>query len=262
MIEVLRNKNLTTRFQILAEIAGKGPSVQQRVIARELKITPQAVSDYIAQLVSEGMIVSEGRSRYRLTNQAVNWVIDALRQLDSYNTSVQRAINNISVCAAVADSHLDAGQKVGLRMQDGLLTAFTGTGHSEATGITVSESQQGNDVGITGISGIIPLTVGSVTVLKTPGIERGGSDRADYPLLENYLSRYSPVFAAGFEAVVALKRAGAAFQFFGASEAAAEAAKCGLNPLVVCADSESSKIIKHLVEARISYQMIDVAVND
>ena len=36
MIEVLRNKNQTTRFQILGEIADKGPDIQQREIAKEL----------------------------------------------------------------------------------------------------------------------------------------------------------------------------------------------------------------------------------
>ena len=39
MIEVLRNKNLTTRFQILVEIANAGPTIQQREIAKNLDIT-------------------------------------------------------------------------------------------------------------------------------------------------------------------------------------------------------------------------------
>ena len=56
MIEVLRNKNLTTKFQILVAIAEGGPDIQQRAIARELEITPQAVSDYIAQLIQEKLL--------------------------------------------------------------------------------------------------------------------------------------------------------------------------------------------------------------
>jgi len=36
MIEVLRNKNMTTKFQILVEIADSGPDIQQREIARKL----------------------------------------------------------------------------------------------------------------------------------------------------------------------------------------------------------------------------------
>ena len=68
MIEVLRNKNMTTRFQILVEIASAGPAVQQKEIARNLDITPQAVSDYIAQLAREGLLAAEGRARYQVTN--------------------------------------------------------------------------------------------------------------------------------------------------------------------------------------------------
>ena len=88
MIEVLRNKNLTTRFQILVEIANSGPNIQQRDIANKLDITPQAVSDYIAQLIKDKMLTSEGRSSYRVTNEGVNWIIKALRELSSYNTFI------------------------------------------------------------------------------------------------------------------------------------------------------------------------------
>ena len=137
MIEVLRSKNLTTRFQILVEIADSGPSVQQRDIARKLDITPQAVSGYIAQLTKEGMLISQGRSGYKITNDGVNWVIKTLRDLSSYNTFIQGAIASISVCTAIAESDLEEGQKVTLKMKDGLLFASKDAAGG-ATGITVS----------------------------------------------------------------------------------------------------------------------------
>ena len=49
MVEILRNKNLATRFQILVEIARSGPNIQQRDIAGKLGVTPQAISEYIKQ---------------------------------------------------------------------------------------------------------------------------------------------------------------------------------------------------------------------
>ncbi len=58
MVEILRNKNLTTKFQILVEIASKQPNIQQKDIAKKLKITPQAVSDYIKQLLKDGFLIS------------------------------------------------------------------------------------------------------------------------------------------------------------------------------------------------------------
>ncbi|MFC1958269.1 MarR family transcriptional regulator, partial [Chloroflexota bacterium] len=135
MIEVLRNKNLTTKFQIIVEIADGGPDIQQKEIARKLDMTPQAISDYIAQLIKEKMLVSEGRSRYRVTNEGVNWLIKTMKELNSYNIFIRRAVNNISICAAIADDNLKGNQQVGLEMKDGLLFATSDTSKG-ATGIT------------------------------------------------------------------------------------------------------------------------------
>ena len=256
MIEVLRNKNLTTRFQILVEIANAGPTVQQREVAQNLNITPQAVSDYIAQLSGEGLLVAEGRSRYRVTNQGVNWIIKTLRELGDYNTFIQRAITNLSICAAIAEDDLKKGQKVGLEMKDGLLFASASQEH-EASGITITGAKAGEDVGITGIEGIVPLEVGRVTILRVPGIQRGGSSKVNYDILKQSLAKSDLVTALGLEALAALRKTGAQFQHYGAVAAAIEAAKSGLKPLVVCVDSETADLIARLEKESIAYQLFD-----
>jgi putative transcriptional regulator len=81
MTQVLRNKNLATRFQILVEIAANQPSIQQKDIARKIGVTSQAVSDYISKLEKDGWITSDGRSRYRITKEGVNWMLKSLREL-------------------------------------------------------------------------------------------------------------------------------------------------------------------------------------
>jgi len=48
---ILRSKREATRFQILVEIAEHQPSVRQQEIAEILGVTPQAVSEYIRELV-------------------------------------------------------------------------------------------------------------------------------------------------------------------------------------------------------------------
>jgi len=256
MIEILRNKNLTTRFQILVEIADGGPDIQQREIARKLEITPQAVSDYIAQLINEKMLVSEGRSSYRVTNAGVNWIIKSLRELYDYRVFVQRAVNNISVCAALAESELKKGQKVGLRMRDGLLFATSGI-NDGATGVTTTSARPGEDVGVNNIVGIVPLDIGSATILKIPGIERGGSRKVDYELLKKYVKSSFPIASLGLESYAVLRRAGAAFCPYGAAETAIEAARSGLNPLVVCAENETAALINRLEKEKIRYKLID-----
>lgn len=256
MIEVLRNKNLTTRFQILVEIANGGPSIQQREIAQNLNITPQAVSDYIAQLTREGLLVAEGRARYRVTNQGVNWIIKTLRELGDYNTFIQRAITNLSICAAIAEDDLKKGQKVGLKMKDGLLFA-SASQKQEASGTTISAAKAGEDVGISGIEGIVPLEVGRVTILRVPGIQRGGSSKVNYDILKERLAKSDLVTALGLESLAALRKTGAGFQHYGAVAAAIEAAKSGLKPLVVCVDSEAADLIARLEKERIAYQLFD-----
>lgn len=255
MIEVLRNKNLTTRFQILVEIANGGPAIQQREVAKNLNITPQAVSDYIAQLTKEGLLLAEGRSRYRITSEGVNWIIKILRELGDYNAFIQRAITNFSTCAAIAEDDLKKGQQVGLKMKDGLL--FASASSQQASGTAVSAAKAGEDVGITGIEGIVPLEVGRVTILRVPGIQRGGSKKVNYSILKQLLAKSDIVTSLGLEALAALRQVKAGFQHYGAVAAAIEAAKSGLSPLVVCVDSEAAELIAQLEQERIAYQLFD-----
>ncbi len=86
-MEILKNKNGDTRFQIMVEIAALCPSIPQKSIAKKLGVTPQAISDYIQQLVNEELIVSMGRSNYKVSTKGVNWMLLILRELRSYTSS-------------------------------------------------------------------------------------------------------------------------------------------------------------------------------
>ena len=257
MIEVLKNKNLTTKFQILVEIANSGPNIQQRDIAKRLEITPQAVSDYINHLVKENMLISEGRSSYRVTNDGVNWIIKILRELNGYIGYIQKAITNISICTAITYTDLKQHQKVGLLMRDGLLIA-TSDINLQATGITVAEARAGNDVGITGIEGIIPMQVGRVTILRIPGIQNGGSNKVDLDKLAGYIETSLFTSSLGLESFVVLQKIGAKYYHYGATEGTIEAAKSGIHPFVVCVENETADLITRLEKEKISFEILDV----
>ena len=66
MVEILRNKNLATRFQILVEIARSGPNIQQRDIAgvlfRDLSLSGQERSYPIQLSGGEKQRVAIARS--------------------------------------------------------------------------------------------------------------------------------------------------------------------------------------------------------
>lgn len=259
MVEILRNKNLATRFQILVEIARSGPNVQQRDIAIKLGVTPQAISDYIKQLVKEGMLIAEGRSRYRATTEGVNWIIKVLRELRSYDTVVQQAITNISISAAIAEGNIKKGQAVGLEMRDGLLYATPQPGKG-ARGIAATDCSAGEDIGVSNIEGIVNFKQGKATVLKVPSVKRGGSKRIDLTRLKKEMSGRGLVAAMGIESVVALKNVFAGQVYiYGATDAAIEAVRSGLFPAIVCVDEAAPGLISRLEEASIAYELVDLS---
>ncbi len=258
MVEVLRNKNLASKLQILVEIANSGPNIRQQDIAGKLSVTPQAISDYTRQLIDEGLLVSDGRLKYRLTNEGVNWIIKTLRELREYDKLMEQAITNIAVCAAVAADDLAAGQTVGLEMKDGILLA-TADIDKGARGIAAANARAGEDVGVSGIEGIVQLKVGRVTILKVPGIQRGGFRMVDLKRIEKEVSDRKLVGAIGIEAMVALRKLGSKhFYAYGVSDAAIEAAKTGLYPVIVCVEEEIPGLTQKLSEADIDYELVDM----
>ncbi|MFB0559392.1 MAG: winged helix-turn-helix transcriptional regulator [Dehalococcoidales bacterium] len=258
MAQVLRNKNLATKFQILAEVAANQPNIQQRDIAQRLNITPQAVSEYIKALIKEGSLTSKGRSRYKVTTEGVNRVLKALRELRDYSSFVAKAVANISVSAAVADCNLSQGQTVGLKMKNGLLFA-TGTVGEGARGIVVSDAREGEEVGVSNIEGIVELEIGKIAILKVPDIQEGGSKSVDLARLKKEISNRGLVGAIGIEALAALRQTGTEPDYFyGVKEAVVEAACTGLSPVVVCVDSQTSDLLQRLEAEDIDYELIDL----
>ncbi len=257
MLKILRNRNLIARLEIMVEIAGGGPYLQQIDIARKLDISPQAVSDYIIQLVREGMLSQEGHSNYKVTSKGVDWIIRGLRELSDYVTYVSQSITNISTCTAIADCNLAVQQKVGLKMRNGLLYA-TNKSKNIARGVTTCSAKEGEDVGVTSIEGIIQLNIGRVTILRVPRIERGGSRKVDLVKLRSETRDKQFIACIGVEAFAAIKQADVKFYFYGAIEAVLEAAKSGLNPLVVCVEGEIPGLEKRLNDERITYTLYDL----
>ena len=258
MVEILRNKNLATRFQILVEIAARQPNIQQKDVARSLGLTPQAISDYIKRLLEEGLLTSEGRSRYRVSAEGINWIIKQLKEVHEYSELVEKTVSNIKVSAAVASCNLSQGQNVGLVMREGLLMA-TGNISVKARGIAVSDAVEGDSVGITNIHGIISLDIGEVTILEVANIQKGGSGNVELDQLQDVIEGKSPIVYLGIEALTCLKRIGIQPDCnYGAKEVIIEAAHSGLSPVIVCVDYEIPMLIKRLEEAEIKHKLLDI----
>lgn len=262
MVRVLQDKSLSTKFRILVELAEGQPSIQQKDIASRLGVTPQAISQYIEKLIEDGWVVSDGRSKYRVTREGVNWILTILRELESYSALAERVVTNLTICTAVADCDLSQGQTVGLEMKSGLLLATRVVGKG-AKGVAVSDAKKGEDVGISNVEGIVELQTGKITILKVPGIQKGGSKRVDLAKLKEEIGEAPLLGAAGIEALMALKRIDVTPQYFyGVKESTVEAARSGLSPVVVCVEEDVPGLVQRLTEDNLSYELLDLEAEE
>ena len=259
MAQILKSKNLATKFQIMVEIAAHQPNIQQKDIALKLDITSQAVSEYIRELIKDGWLSSEGRSRYKVTKDGVNWILQMSRQLHSYTWFVSRTVADISTTTAIADSDLSIGQSTSLYMKDGLLFASEVMGGKGAKGIAVTEAKKGQDVGIGSVEGVIKLESAKVTIGKIPNVSDGGFRNTDLARLKREVKEARLVGTMGTEALVALAQIGVKPDYVhGVREAAIEAAYCSLPFLVVCSEDKASFLVQRLEEENLDYEIIDL----
>ncbi len=255
---MLRSKKEITRFQILVEIAAHQPDVMQREIADSIGITPQAVSEYIKDLVSEGLLYSDGRVRYRVTKKGVEYVLERAQELKKYARFVMEDIvSHVSVATAIAKEKFNKGQKVMLWMEKGLL--YAGLGEGDVTGTTISEAREGEDVGVTDLKGMITFPPVNITICKVPRVERGGSRSVDYELLRKHAAGKPYIAALGVEALVSLRKINIQPDIlFGAKESVVEAAFHGLSSLVVSVDEEVPALLNRLESEGLSYEVVDL----
>jgi putative transcriptional regulator len=262
MAQILKSKNLATKFQIMVEIAAHQPNIQQKDIAPRLGITSQAVSEYVKELIKDGWLSSEGRSRYKVTREGVDWILQMSRQLHSYAWVVSKVVADISTTTAIADTDLSVGQPASLYMKNGLLFASDAISGKWAKGIVVTEAKKGQDVGIGNVEGVIKLEPAKLTIGKVPNVQDGGSRSTDLARLKREVKAARLVGVMGTEALVALMQIGIKPDYVhGVREAAIEAAYCGLPFLVVCSEDKVSILVQRLEEENLDYQIIDLRQN-
>jgi putative transcriptional regulator len=255
---LLRSKRDVSRFQILVEITEHQPSVRQQEIADKMGVTPQAISEYIRELVEEGMVSANRRGNYEVTKSGIGWMLAHAESLESYARHIRRDIvRQVAVWTAIAAEDLKAGDAVGMYMKDGFLYATKKP--MSATGSVVADTKKDMDVGVAHLNGIIEHHDGVVHVCKIPRIQHGGSRRVQTDQLREIVSSAGMVAAVGIEAVVALKSIGRRpDQFFGAREGVIEAAFHGIGCTIVIVDEEFSDFVKRLETTGINYVIHDL----
>jgi putative transcriptional regulator len=259
----LEDKRTATRFRVLVEIADRQPAVSQGEVAEALGVTAQAVSEYTRELVDDGYVEKEGRSRYRVTKEGVDWLFRQAGEISRYAERVtEDVLGGVLEDAAIATADLSAGETVTLSLEDGLLYARPGD-HGPATGVTTTAAEAGGDVGVTGFEGVIDMEAGTVVVVQVPPIRSGGTAAADVDGLAGRCVDADVVTASGVEAVVACRRAGIEVTtHFAAGAVAAAAASLGLDAAVVATADAVGRITDALREADLVYELVDATAED
>ena len=259
MVNILQSKRESSRFQILVEIAAHQPNLRQKEVAERLGVTPQAISEYIKELVANGLVTTDGRMRYSITKEGVEWLLEGAAELKRYARVVMEdIISHVSVWTALAEADLAEGERVSLEMRGGLLYANRKEG-IEASGITISDARAGEDVGVSDLKGLISLDEGVVIVAKVPRVQAGGSRKVDVDALRTLVSGERMIGALGVEALVALRKVGREPDvIFGAKESAVEAAYHGINSVIASVDEQVPSLLERLESEGLKYELVDL----
>jgi putative transcriptional regulator len=255
---ILRSKREATRFQILVEIAEHQPAVRQQEIAEKLGVTPQAVSEYIREMMEEGLVAAHGRGRYEVTKNGIEWVLKNAEALESYARHVTRdIIQQVAVWTAIAQEEIRKGDQIGVYMHGGWLYATSQ--EQAAMGEAIMDAEPGEDIGVARLNGIIEHREGLIHVCKVPRVERGGSRLVRADLLLDAVRGVDMVAAVGLESYVALQKAGIEpDMFFGSREGVIEAAFHGRDCAILIVDEEFTDFLKRLETVGLTYTIHDL----
>lgn len=255
---VLQSKRNATKYQILVEIAERQPAVSQQEIADTIGVTSQAVSNYLQELVDDGYVNKEGRGRYEVTKEGVDWLISETDALAEFASHVSKeVIGSVDVETAVATGTIVEGQQVSLTMRNGYLHATPGD-DSDATAVALTDASAGQDVGITDFEGVVDYDLGTVTVVSVPPVQEGGSGCIDTAVLTDHVTDHDLVAVAGLEAVAVAEQLAIDPDIeFGTVEAVHEAALKGIDVFLLTVADQLSAHTDKLREDNVTYEVLD-----
>lgn len=258
--KILQSKSIMTKFQIINEIAAHQPNIKQKEIAKKIDLTPQAVSEYIKELTSEGLIHSEGRVKYKITKEGIEWVLEHASNLKQYSQTVMEDIISIvSTWTAICERDIKKNESVYIKMKNGLLYATDE--NTGIYGIAIADGEKGYDVGITDLKGIMSIEEAPITICKVPRIKRGGSKSVDLDRLRSIVTSKPYIGAVGTEGLISLRRIDIKPNvMFGAFESVVQASYHGLSSAIVIVEDEVSYFVSKLENENISYEIIDLIV--
>jgi putative transcriptional regulator len=241
------------RLLILSELASK-KEVNQRDIAKKLRLTPQAISEHFKELINDGFISVVHKGFYEVTEKGIEWLTKNLFDLHIFSEELVKKLYSKSI-VAIAKGKIDVGSKITYWYSDGLIFAMEG---KEGNGVAMTTADDGEDVLIKPLEGFEPPRKGEIIIVKVPDVGEGGSRRVDYNKFSK-LIKSNPtkiVVAVGIEALIACRKIKVEPIFFGSKEVCIEAAHHGCGSIVVCTESMLDSLLRSLVDEELKFEIL------
>lgn len=247
-MKILRDLRLSTKLLILIEVT-TGSYSKLRQIADRLDITIQGVSEYMKIMHAEELI-QRIDGEYRATKKGVQFLHENIRELKEFLDRTLDQLDIVEVCAALARTPVKKGEKVGLFMENGMLTAYTDK-KSRSTGIAVSDAQAGDAIAVRDLEGMVDLHLGSLYIVELPSIRDGGTCGIQEEKVRAIYQTFNPDKIGALDVVgrVLLNKLSLGCDFeFASVISAIEAVQKGLDVIVVGSADAVSKMIATLDE--------------
>jgi len=234
----LRDLRTNTKLLLLAELL-QHPSARLRELSAKLGITVQAVSQYLSAMKKEGLVRGRG-GQLRPSRKGMQLLQEHFTSLKGEVDGILRSISVIDRCIAIAGKKISKGDKVGLLMEDGMLMAYPKQ-KSSSTGEAIEDADEGDDVLVGKLEGIVDLELGKLLVVEAPPELEGGSKSADIERAKQRIEDFSPgLLVAGDTtgAALLMKASGEFFTIHAPVESAMSALSKGVD-VVFCGTHET-----------------------
>ncbi len=240
-MEALIRRKDTVKLLILSQLLN---GLNQREIAKKLRLTPQAISEYFKEMSAEGLIKG-----YEVTDKGFRWLVERLYDVHVWTESILKRIFSKNV-VAIAVGEVRRGDRVRYWFENGLIYCKV---DEDYNAIALTEGRD-EDVLIKPLKFRTPKK-GGVMVFVVPDTVVGGSKSVDLNALK-MLSEGRYVVAMGVEALVACKKVGVDAVFFGAKQSCVEAVHHGCDVLAVCTQSLLNDLVQTLLDEGIEYEIV------
>lgn len=263
-MKILRDLRLSTELLILLEVINN-PHLRLKTIAEKLDITVQGASEYLRRMKKEGFIQNIG-GEYKATKKGIEFLHSNFSELKKFVDLKIAELNIIDVCAAIAKTPIKKGDEVGLFMENGILTAYSGR-KSDSKGTALSDADVDEDVAVKDLDGMVSLSPGMMHIVRLPSIREGGSNSVSIDEVNGLYKRLSPnkIGALDVVSIAVLKKAGIKPDFeFAPLSAAVEAAEKGLNVMLFASSDQINGVVSTIegintdIEDKIIYEILSL----